>query len=211
MEEDDIKLIKKAINFFESSGYELTVHLDWEVYHCFVKEVHGKDIFFNYVSAVLSDNPEYCEKLTYLTEGYVPYLHHKKKKKDLVCRSGELKIHFDCNLSDVYCGKHEIKLKRNNLDYTVRCSDYIYLTSGERVTIDAGTYHALCPELSYDILHSDECETIYDTTYTCSILLSEISTYNDLDDIYLLDDREKLWISKYVSNWHHSEWIIKSR
>ena len=109
----------------------------------------------------LAEEPEYCEKLMYSMRNQVTPMHaHRKKKEDIICRSGRLAI-------EVWEGDPRqtgrgvtFRLKRNGEYGEVSSGEVLHLAAGERVTLEPGAYHSFWAE-------SDEC------------VLGEVSTAND--------------------------------
>jgi len=196
MNDNHIKLIEDAYKFFESNGFDLPGlndfkyfgrFLDWEVVN-FEMTVWDKVHNYSYASIILSDNPEYCEKLSYLedVDNYCfPTLCHNNKKKDLICRKGTFNLYFHCAYESSFCNQHDINYKLNNIESRASCSDDIYMQEGERVTINPGTYHSICIAEEQEDL--DPGFGVYGDFIKNDVVLGEISTYDDKDDFCLLE------------------------
>ena len=196
MNKNDIKLIEDAYKFFKSSGFALPGlndfkysgrFLNWEVVN-FEMTVWDKVRNYSYASIILSDNSEYCEKLSHLEDvnNYCfPVLCHNNKKKDLICRKGTFYLNFNCDIENSHCNQHEIKYKLNNIESKITCSDHLYMQEGERVTINPGTYHDIWIAEEHEMIDQEFCE--YGDVIKNDIILGEISTYDDKDDFCFLE------------------------
>lgn len=225
MENNDIKLIENAYNFFESSGFALPVlsnfkysgkFIDWEVVH-FEMDCFGKTYNYSYASAILSHNSEYCEKLSHLEDikdDYCfPVLCHKNKKKDLICRKGTFNLYFYCHIEKFcHCNQHDHKCKINNQESEIACSDYLYIQPGDRVTINPGTYHTISPAEENEVIDEEFC--VYGGVIKNDVILGEVSSYDDNDDFNFLEDenternKPKLFITKYILKWEDRKLLI---
>lgn len=150
------KLIERASHCFSANGWALPPIPRWDVTDFGLGEWKS----FGLVLVNLADEPEYCEKLMYVQRGMVTPAHtHAKKKEDIICRWGELKI-------TVWRGKPDLSrpepfpLQVNGETRHAYGGDSIYLTAGERVTLVPGIYHEF-------VCTSDEC------------IIGEVSTAND--------------------------------
>ncbi|GEO06322.1 hypothetical protein AAE02nite_39860 [Adhaeribacter aerolatus] len=157
--------IRHAAEFLEANGWSLPPSPQWDVTD------FGLDNFLQegQVGIILANEPEYCEKLVFVTKSQRTPLHyHQHKKKDIVCRNGSLAIQVWPGLSDA-AAPVPIEVHLNNQRQTVLAGQNIHLASGERLTLLPGWYHSFYPE-------SDKC------------LFSEISTGNDdQHDIFFLN------------------------
>jgi hypothetical protein len=85
---------------------------------------------------------------------------HKKKKEDIICRSGRLAIELWKGHPNRTRKGAVFSLSRNGEKVKVHSGETIILKPGERVTLTPGIYHAFWPE-------SDEA------------VIGEVSTAND--------------------------------
>lgn len=150
------KAIRDAHGCFERSGWHLPPSPKWDVCD------FGRDNFENegLVLVNLADEKEYCEKLMYAKRNQVTIAHtHRLKKEDIICRAGELHLQLwqgrpsEDNVS-------EFQVQVTGTMHSFRSGDILKLSSGERVTLTPGTFHAFWP-------NSDEC------------VIGEVSTAND--------------------------------
>jgi D-lyxose ketol-isomerase len=117
--------------FFKQNGWTLPPQPRWDVTD------FGLGDFKKYglILINLAEEVEYCEKLMYAAKGQTTPSHtHKKKKEDIICRTGELVI----------------RLWANGQFKDFKSGDELHLKSGERVTIEPGIWHEFFPA-------SDEC------------------------------------------------------
>ncbi|MDX2196452.1 MAG: D-lyxose/D-mannose family sugar isomerase [Cytophagales bacterium] len=146
----------KAKFYFEANGWAILPHFRWDVTD------FGLDKFTDYglVLINLCEEPEYCEKLMYASHNQKTPAHfHKKKKEDIICRSGVLAIKL-WNAHENEPGSGSFSIKINNTLKSVQSQDTILLKAGERITIQQGIWHEFWPE-------SPEC------------IIGEVSTAND--------------------------------
>ncbi|MFD2872618.1 D-lyxose/D-mannose family sugar isomerase [Mucilaginibacter ximonensis] len=143
--------------FFKRGGWTLPPHPRWDVTD------FGLGDFKKYglVLINLAEEAEYCEKLMYAAKGQTTPSHtHKKKKEDIICRTGELVIRLWANDPVHEVGQGVFQMKVNGGFRDFRSGDELHLRSGERVTIEPGIWHEFFPA-------SDEC------------IIGEVSTAND--------------------------------
>lgn len=149
------KIYIQAIRFFAQNGWHLPPNPKWDVTD------FGLGDFQKYglVLVNLCEEIEYCEKLMYAQKGMTtPAHYHKKKKEDIICRTGEFCIHlWDINMAE---NGSEVKVKINNEWKTFESNTQVILKSGERITLFQGVNHAFWPT-------SEEC------------IIGEVSTAND--------------------------------
>jgi D-lyxose ketol-isomerase len=149
-------LVEMATKCFADHGWALPPNPRWDVTDFGLGDWKS----FGLVLVNLAEETEYCEKLMYVRSGMVTPAHtHAKKKEDIICRWGILRI-------VVWKGKPELNRQEsfsvnvNGVPRDVKSGDEITLTAGERVTLMPGTYHEFgCA--------SDEC------------IIGEVSTAND--------------------------------
>ena len=149
-------LVKRASACFVQHGWALPPNPRWDVTDFGLGDWKS----FGLVLVNLADEPEYCEKLMYVQNGMVTPAHtHAKKKEDIICRWGELKI-------TVWKGKpdsnrrNEFMINVNGESRSIASGDEIILAAGERVTLIPGIYHEF-------VSTSAEC------------IIGEVSTAND--------------------------------
>lgn len=149
------KAYTDAKSFFEKNGWHLPSNPKWDVTDFGL----GDFANFGLVLVNLCEEIEYCEKLMYARKGMTtPAHYHKKKKEDIICRTGEFCIH----LWDKEMAKSgsEVKVKINGDWKTVNSNTQLIIKAGERITLFQGVNHAFWPT-------SDEC------------IIGEVSTAND--------------------------------
>jgi D-lyxose ketol-isomerase len=153
-------------NFFKQNGWALPPQPKWDVTDFGLGE-------FSQIGLILinlAEEPEYCEKLMYAAKGQTTPAHtHKKKKEDIICRTGELVIRLWArNPADGDSDK-TFDMKVNGQVQNFRSGDEINLQAGERITIEPGIWHEFYPA-------SAEC------------IIGEVSTANDdLNDNFFAD------------------------
>ena len=144
-------------NFFKQNGWALPPQPKWDVTDFGLGE-------FSQIGLILinlAEEPEYCEKLMYAAKGQTTPAHtHKKKKEDIICRTGELVIRLWANDPSHEVGQGVFQMKVNGEFKGFKSGDELHLRSGERVTIEPGIWHEFFPA-------SDEC------------IIGEVSTAND--------------------------------
>jgi D-lyxose ketol-isomerase len=134
---------------FAQNGWTLPPNPHWDVTDFGL----GGWRSFGLVLVNLADEPEYCEKLMYAKRGMVTPEHcHRKKKEDIICRTGVLHI-------TVWHGE-KFALKRNGVLVEVSSGETLVLQAGERVTLEPGVIHQFQPG-------SEAC------------IIGEVSTAND--------------------------------
>lgn len=157
-------LILDATKCFEEHGWALPPKPKWDVTDFGLGNWRSHGL----VLINLAEEPEYCEKLMYAKQGMSTPAHcHRKKKEDIICRSGALTIR-------VWAGQPgaappgPVRLKVNGEMREVQSGSDIILNSGERVTLEPWIYHEFEPA-------SEEC------------IIGEVSTANDdLHDNYFV-------------------------
>lgn len=161
MKRSDInRAFRQASAFFDKCAWSLPPDPRWDITDL------GLGDYWNCGLALvnLCEEPEYCEKIMYAVAKQVtPAHHHRKKKEDIICRSGELAVRVWQD------DRESLKIRVNGNEREVRCHEVIRLASGERVTLEPLVWHEFWPE-------SDEC------------LIGEVSTANDdLGDNFFLN------------------------
>lgn len=99
------------------------------------------------VEVLLTNEPEYCEKIMYARAGMVTPAHtHFEKKEDIICRSGNLKV----TLWSQNPGEHEptgtVDIKINRQLETHKSGQSFILPAGHRMTLTPGIWHEFVPE-----------------------------------------------------------------
>jgi D-lyxose ketol-isomerase len=166
MKRSDINsLIAAAQACYKAHGWALPPRPRWDVTDFGLGDWRR----FGLVLVNLAEEPEYCEKLMYAQKGMVTPAHaHRKKKEDIICRSGRLAIQVWNGLPGASspAGQDEDKPKApfsipvNHEAREALWGAVIELEAGSRVTLVPGVYHAFYPL-------SREC------------IIGEISTAND--------------------------------
>jgi D-lyxose ketol-isomerase len=157
MKRTDInRLVTRAKQCFETHGWVLPPKPQWDVTDFGLGhwQEHGL-VLIN-----LANETEYCEKLMYAQAGMTtPCHYHKKKKEDIICRWGRLRLHLWTDLSQKSDGS-VIPAKINGEMQSIRSGEIIELPAGHRITLLQGVCHAFLPA-------STEC------------IIGEVSTAND--------------------------------
>lgn len=146
-----------SISYFEHNKWALPPNPKWDITDFGLGNFKKSGL----VLLNLAEEPEYCEKLMYAIKGQItPAHYHRQKKEDIICRTGELVIHFWSGqpYDENEGGTFEIKI--NGEVKTLSEGSSITLAAGERVTILPGIWHEFYPD-------SDEC------------IIGEVSTAND--------------------------------
>jgi D-lyxose ketol-isomerase len=146
----------RASAFFSTNGWALLPHFKWDITDFGLADFEH----YGLVLINLAEEKEYCEKLMYAEAGQrTPAHFHKKKKEDIICRTGELYMQVWC-----HHGRHdtqtEFGLKVNGEYQTVTSGIVLRLQAGERVTLEPGIWHEFWPV-------SAQC------------IIGEVSTAND--------------------------------
>lgn len=160
--------IKAASLFFKANGWTLPPLPKWDVTDFGLGDFKTCGL----VLVNLAEEPEYCEKLMYAQKGMVTPSHtHKKKKEDIICRTGTLVVQLWKNDPQKDNSPGSIRLKVNGLYTELTSGVELSLEAGERVTIEPGVWHEFWPG-------SDEC------------IIGEVSTANDdLNDNFFSNDQ----------------------
>jgi len=160
------RALKNAMNCFQAAHWALPPDPRWDVTDCGL----GRFPEVGLVLVNLAEEPEYCEKLMYSRHKQVTPMHtHRKKKEDIICRSGRLAIELWKGHPEHTPKGASFLLQRNGEKVSVRSGEPIVLVPGERVTLEPGVYHAFWPE-------SDEA------------IIGEVSTANDdANDNFFVD------------------------
>lgn len=148
-------LIRSATDCFQKNGWTLPPNPRWDVTDFGL----GQWQKFGLVLINLAEEPEYCEKLMYARKGMTTPAHtHRKKKEDIICRTGLLDLYLWPDETQKPGEKMRVKICGEV--NTVVSGALLQLKAGERITLVPGVYH----EFSSG---SEEC------------IIGEVSTAND--------------------------------
>lgn len=129
----------------------------------------------------LAEEPEYCEKLMYSKRHQVTPMHtHRKKKEDIICRSGRLAIELWKGHPHRARKGAAFFLRRNGGKVKVRSGETILLLPGERVTLEPGIYHAFWPESPEAII--GEVSTANDDAHDNFFVDPNIGRFPEIDE-----------------------------
>lgn len=170
MKRSDInQLVRDASACFAAHGWTLPPKPRWDVTDFGLGDWRE----FGLVLVNLAEEPEYCEKLMYAKRGMQTPAHaHAKKKEDIICRWGELRVWIWIpGMKHLLTEIPPFALPVNGESRDVILGEPFTLRSGERVTLVPGIIHAFEPV-------TDEC------------IIGEVSTANDdLNDNFFEDVR----------------------
>lgn len=156
----------EAKDRFESNGWTLPPNPRWDITD------FGLGDFDRYglVLINLAEEPEYCEKLMFARQGQTTPAHtHAKKKEDIICRQGKLALQLWNDVPEKVQPGTSFAVKINGEWCQHISGEILYLSSGERIRLVPGIYHAFWPE-------SDGC------------IIGEVSTANDdANDNFFVD------------------------
>jgi D-lyxose ketol-isomerase len=158
--------IQQATLFFAQNGWALPPQPRWDVTDFGLGNFNEAGLLL----VNLTEEPEYCEKLMYaVRHQHTPAHCHRKKKEDIICRTGVLAITLWKDHPAENSGGGYIGIKQNGELRTIASGTAIRLQAGERVTIPPGLWHAFYPA-------SEAC------------IIGEVSTANDdLNDNFFAD------------------------
>ncbi|CAL1519038.1 D-lyxose/D-mannose family sugar isomerase [Chitinophaga sp. MM2321] len=146
-----------ATVFFSRNGWTLPPEPVWDITDFGLGDFKSTGLLL----INLAEETEYCEKLMYATRQQVtPAHYHKKKKEDIICRTGQLMIELWEQDPADQPQSTLLQVKVNGKMREVRTGEPILLNAGERITITPLLWHAFYPV-------SDEC------------IIGEVSTAND--------------------------------
>lgn len=159
--------VKSATFFFTKNGWALPPDPKWDVTDFGLGNFKQSGLLL----INLCEEPEYCEKLMFATIGQETPLHyHKKKKEDIICRTGLLEIYLWKSNEIGIDETNSLTTKINGVERTIDAGEKILLQAGERVTIVPGIWHKFLPA-------SEEC------------IIGEVSTANDdLNDNFFVNN-----------------------
>ena len=137
------RAVKDAAACFKAVHWALPPEPRWDVTDCGLGQFDEVGL----VLVNLAEEPEYCEKLMYSKFHQVTPMHtHKKKKEDIICRSGRLAIELWKGHPERTAKDEGFFICRNGKNVGVKSGVPLILEAGERVTIVPGVYHAFWPE-----------------------------------------------------------------
>lgn len=135
--------LTSAMRCFQAAHWALPPKPRWDVTDCGL----GRFDEVGLVLLNLAEEPEYCEKLMYSKRRQVTPMHtHRKKKEDIICRSGTLVVELWKGHPEKTRRGEMLTVRRNGQGTEVRSGEPVVLQAGERVTIEPGVYHAFWPE-----------------------------------------------------------------
>ncbi|MEO5945410.1 MAG: D-lyxose/D-mannose family sugar isomerase [Chitinophagaceae bacterium] len=150
-------VVKSSTVFFTKNGWALPPDPKWDVTDFGLGNYKKSGLLL----INLCEELEYCEKLMYATIGQETPLHyHKKKKEDIICRTGLLEIYLWKDNKIGIDETNSLTVKINGVERTIEAGEKVLLQAGERVTIVSGIWHKFLPA-------SEEC------------IIGEVSTAND--------------------------------
>ncbi|RZK77150.1 MAG: D-lyxose/D-mannose family sugar isomerase [Pedobacter sp.] len=151
------KAVSDAQRFFKNNSWTLPPNPRWDVTDFSL----GNFSTCGLVLVNLAEEEEYCEKVMYAIKNQVTPSHtHKRKKEDIICRTGTLIVRLWADDPEVKFTRSRFPVKINGINCLITSGDKITLQAGNRVTIESGVWHEFYPE-------SDEC------------IIGEVSTAND--------------------------------
>jgi D-lyxose ketol-isomerase len=162
------RALADALRCFKAARWALPPHPRWDVTDFSL----GKFAEFGLVLVNLAEQPEYCEKLMYSRRRQVLPMHtHRRKKEDIVCRSGRLAV-------ELWKG-HPERTRKGEVFFLARNGDIVEVRSGEPVVLEAGERVTMVPGV-YHAFWADSAEAI----------IGEVSTANDdAHDNFFVDPR----------------------
>ena len=135
--------LNDAMHCFKSAQWALPPNPRWDVTDCGL----GRFKEVGLVLVNLAEQPEYCEKVMYSKYRQVTPMHtHKKKKEDIICRSGSLAVELWKGHPERTRKGEAFSVLCNGEEKKIASGEPIVLKPGERVTIVPGVYHAFWPE-----------------------------------------------------------------
>lgn len=160
-------LYESAKACFEAHCWALPPNPRWDITDFSLGDIRTCGL----VLVNLADEKEYCEKLMYCKQGMETPTHcHAKKKEDIICRWGELRIQVWDTVPGE-CDGRKFKIQVNNEMREVASGEELVLKAGERITLTPGVYHRF-------------------TANTPEVIIGEVSTANDdVNDNFFIDER----------------------
>jgi D-lyxose ketol-isomerase len=156
----------RARDCFAKNGWALPPNPRWDISDCGL----GQYATTGLAIVNLAEEPEYSEKLIYCWAKQGTPMHtHKKKKEDIICRSGQVGIELWAGDPRTTAKKTRFRAKRNGVPVEVESGIAFSFNAGERVTIDPNVWHQFWSESHESVI-------------------GEVSTANDdLNDNFFLD------------------------
>lgn len=182
------RLVRSATACFEAHGWTLPPEPRWDVTDFGLAEATR----FGLVLINLAEEPEYCEKLMYAERGMTTPAHcHHKKKEDIICRWGELRVQLWAGHPDK-CGAEKFVQKVNGRPREFTSGEFLDLAPGHRVTLTQGVYHEFFPTSQQCII--GEVSTANDDLHDNFFVNPEIGRFPGVDEdeapfVRLLSDR----------------------
>lgn len=171
------RALADAMHCFKAAHWALPPKPRWDVTDCGL----GKFDQVGLVLVNLTEQPEYCEKLMYSKHRQVTPMHaHRRKKEDIICRSGRLAIELWSGHPKRTRRGDVLSLLRNGESVEVYSGDPIILEPGERVTIVPGIYHAFWPESSEAVI--GEVSTANDDANDNFFVDPDIGRFPEIDE-----------------------------
>ncbi|HVU18591.1 MAG TPA: D-lyxose/D-mannose family sugar isomerase [Candidatus Didemnitutus sp.] len=133
---------REALEVFTAGGWSLPPRPRWDI------SDFGSGEFDRCGIAVvnLAEEAEYSEKLIYLRPGQsLPVHTHRKKKEDIICRTGELAMELWGGVPSSERLGSPLRVKRSGDWVVVASGEPFALAAGERVTLVPGVYHRFWP------------------------------------------------------------------
>lgn len=171
------KALSDAMRCFEAAKWALPPKPRWDVTDCGL----GRFEEVGLVLVNLAELPEYCEKLMYSRHRQVTPMHtHRKKKEDIICRSGRLAIELWKGHPDHTRKDETFSVLRNGEKSEIRSGEPVVLEPGERVTIEPGVYHAFWPEGGEAVI--GEVSTANDDAHDNYFVDPNIGRFPEIDE-----------------------------
>lgn len=171
------RALKAAQHCFEVARWVLPPKPRWDVTDCGL----GRFDQVGLVLVNLTEQPEYCEKLMYAKHHQVTPMHtHRKKKEDIICRSGRLAIELWKGHPEQTRKGEMFSLCRNGEPVQARSGEPLVLEAGERVTIVPGIYHSFWPESQETII--GEVSTANDDAHDNFFVDPNIGRFPEIDE-----------------------------
>lgn len=129
----------EALNCFEQHGWALPPTPRWDITD------FGLGDFDHYGLTLinLAEEPEYCEKLMYARLNQTTPAHtHAKKKEDIICRSGQLRLRLWNGHPDTSEPGERFLARINGRERELISGEVLILEAGERITLIPGIYHS---------------------------------------------------------------------
>ena len=152
MKRSDInRAYRQASAFFKEFGWNVPPEPRWDITDFGIGDYWACGLAL----VNLCEEPEYCEKIMYAVANQrTPAHHHRVKKEDIICRSGELAVQVWRDEGEPFA------IRVNGQEQRVAHSEVINLRGGWRITLEPRVWHEFWGV-------SDEC------------LIGEVSTAND--------------------------------